>query len=170
MYVWIKEVEQRRTDLNTLASPGREFDESFAALIAGKLDADPHLSASKLAQSLGMAASTLCRYLTEVLGMKCQHLRWMLALTPVQKVMPTESAQTMLQTLPRHKHMNHHYLFTGDESWMFDAYDHRTRWVASWDDIDEIERPSHFRQKLCSRFASVGQGNSKFRFFQRDKI
>jgi hypothetical protein len=27
------------------------------------------------------------------------------------------------------------------------AYDHRTRWIASWDDVDEIERSSHFHQK-----------------------
>jgi hypothetical protein len=31
---------------------------------------------------------------------------------------------------------------------MFYAYDHRTRWVASWDDVDGIDRPSYFRQKI----------------------
>jgi hypothetical protein len=30
---------------------------------------------------------------------------------------------------------------------MLYAYDHRTRWVASSGDVDEIERPSHFHQK-----------------------
>jgi hypothetical protein len=30
---------------------------------------------------------------------------------------------------------------------MFYAEDHRTRWGASWDDIDEIGRPPHFHQK-----------------------
>jgi hypothetical protein len=30
---------------------------------------------------------------------------------------------------------------------MFYAYDHRLRRVASWDDVDEIERLSHFHQK-----------------------
>jgi hypothetical protein len=37
-----------------MASPGREPDESLAAVVAGKLDADPHFSARKLAQSLGL--------------------------------------------------------------------------------------------------------------------
>jgi hypothetical protein len=32
-----------------MASPERELDESLAAVIVGKLDADPHFSARKLA-------------------------------------------------------------------------------------------------------------------------
>jgi hypothetical protein len=53
----------------------------------------------------------------------------------------------MQQGVAKHKHSHFHFLFTGDESWMFYAYNHRTIWVASWDDEDEIERPSHFQQK-----------------------
>jgi hypothetical protein len=30
---------------------------------------------------------------------------------------------------------------------MFYAYDHRTMWVVSWDDIDEIERLSDLEEK-----------------------
>jgi hypothetical protein len=135
-------------DLNTIASREREPDESLAAVIAGKLDADPHFSARKLAQSLGIAVSTACRYLTEVLGMKCRHLRRVPhTLTHAQKLMRAELAQSMLQALAKHEHTNYHSLFSGDESCVFYAYDHRTRWVASWDDVDETERPSHFHQE-----------------------
>jgi hypothetical protein len=38
-----------RMDLNTIARPEREPDEGLAAVIADKPDADPHLSAKKLA-------------------------------------------------------------------------------------------------------------------------
>jgi hypothetical protein len=48
-----------KTDLHTIASLGRETDESLAAVIAGKLDADPCFSARKLAQSLGIAGGLL---------------------------------------------------------------------------------------------------------------
>jgi hypothetical protein len=75
VYDWINEAKRGRTDLNTVASPGMEPDEGLAPVIAGKLDADPHLSVWKLAHSLGIAASTICHYLTEELGMKCRHLR-----------------------------------------------------------------------------------------------
>jgi hypothetical protein len=132
VYFWINEVERGRTHLSTVASPGREPDESLAAVIAGKLDADPHFSARKLAQSLEFAVSTICRYLTEVLGMKLRHLHWVPhTLTPAQKLMRAELAQSMLQALVKHKHTNYRFPFTGDESWMFYAYDHRTRWIAS---------------------------------------
>jgi hypothetical protein len=61
----VNQVKRGRTDLSTIASPGRQPDEGFAAVKAGKLDSDPHLSVRKLAQSLGVAASTVCRYLIE---------------------------------------------------------------------------------------------------------
>jgi hypothetical protein len=124
---WINEVERGRMDLSTVASHGREPDESLAAVIAGQLDADPHFSARKLAQSLGIAVSMVCRYVTEVLGMKCRHLHWAPhTLTPAQKLMRAELAQSMLQALVKHEHTNYHFLFAGDQSWMFYAYDHRT--------------------------------------------
>jgi AraC-like DNA-binding protein len=73
---WINEVKRGRTDLNTIAGPEREFGESLATVIAGKLDTDPYFSARKLAQSLRISPSTVCRYLTEILGMKRGHVRW----------------------------------------------------------------------------------------------
>jgi hypothetical protein len=48
----------------------------------------------------------------------------------------------------KREHPNYRFLFTGDKSWMFYAYDHRTTWIASWDDADEIERLSHFHQRI----------------------
>jgi hypothetical protein len=75
VYFWINEVKRGRTDLNTIAGPGSEPDESLAAVIASELDADPHFSARKLAQPLGIATSTVCPYVTEVSEMKYWHLR-----------------------------------------------------------------------------------------------
>jgi hypothetical protein len=76
VHFWTKEAKRERTDFNPIASPGREPDEGLAAVIADDLDADPHLSARKFAQSLGIAVSTGCRYLTEALEMECWNLRW----------------------------------------------------------------------------------------------
>jgi hypothetical protein len=141
VYFWNNEAKRGRTDLNRITGPGREPDESFAAAIAGKLDADPHFSARKLAQSLGIAASTACLYLTEVLGMKCWHLLWVPhTKTRDHKLIRAEMTQSMLQGLAKHMNTNYHFLFRGDESWMFYACDHRTRCVTSWDDVDEIGR------------------------------
>jgi hypothetical protein len=50
----MNEVKRGRTDLDTTVNPGTEPDERLAAVLAGKLDADPHLSARKLAHSLGL--------------------------------------------------------------------------------------------------------------------
>jgi hypothetical protein len=120
VYFWINGIKRGRRDLNIIASPERRPDEGFAAVIAGKLDANLHLSAKKYAQSLGIAASTVCRCLTEVLGIMYWDLCWVPhTLTHAQNVMCTELAQSMFQTLAKHEHTNYHFLFTGDGSWIF---------------------------------------------------
>jgi hypothetical protein len=68
-------------------------------------------------------------------------------LTQPQKDARVESAQTTLRELAKHQASNFRFLFTGDESWLFYAYRRETAWAASWDDVDEIERPSHFHKK-----------------------
>jgi hypothetical protein len=94
--------------------------------------------------------------------MKLRHLHWVPhTFTPAQKLMRAELAQSMLQALAKHEHANYHFLFTGDQSWMFYAYDCRRRWVASWNDLDEIEWPSHFGQKTMFTVFFNGTGEWK---------
>jgi hypothetical protein len=147
---WINEARRGTIDLSTITNPGRQPDEGLAVIIAGKIDADPHpsLSARKLAHSFGIVPSIVCTYLIKVLEMKFQHLRWVpQTLTSIQKAARVEFAQGMLQELAKHEHTKFYFLFTRDEWRIFYAYDHRTMWVASWDDVDEIERRSHVQQK-----------------------
>jgi hypothetical protein len=49
-----------RTDLNTIATSGKEPSEGLTTVIADQLDVNPQLSARKFAQPLGIAASTVC--------------------------------------------------------------------------------------------------------------
>jgi hypothetical protein len=67
----------------------------------------------------------------------------------------------MSQALTKHEHINYHFAFTGHESWVFYAYDHRTSWAASWDVVDEIDRPSHFHQKAM--FAIFFNGTVEYK-------
>jgi hypothetical protein len=90
-------------------------------------------------------------------------------LTPAHKVIRTELSQRILQALAKRKHTNYHFLFTGDESWMFYVYGHRTRWVASWDDVDEIEPSSHFRQRIMFMIFFNSTGESKIALLPREQ-
>jgi hypothetical protein len=99
---WIRGIKYGRTYLNNIASPGREPEVTLVAGIAPRIDADPHLSARRLIQSMGIAASTACRYLTKVLGMKCHHLHWVeQTLAAAQKVARVELGQHMVQKLAK---------------------------------------------------------------------
>jgi hypothetical protein len=68
-----------------------------------------------------------------------------------------ELAQRVLQPVAKHKHS--HFLFAGDESWMLYAHNRRTKWAASWDDAEEIERQAPFQQMtmLAIFFNGTGQ-------------
>jgi hypothetical protein len=72
-----------------------------------------------------------------------------------------QSTRQALATTPKHQHTNFHFLFTGDEIWMFSAHDHRTMLIASWDDIEDIGRPSHFQQKTMVTIFFNGTGECK---------
>jgi hypothetical protein len=62
----------------------------------------------------------------------------------------------MLQTLESHTTSNFYALWTGDESWMFDEYHHEIVWAASWEEVDELERPTHYYKKtLVTAFVNV---------------
>jgi hypothetical protein len=145
-------------------------DEGIADVIAAKLDTDTHLSARKLAQALLIAASMVCWYLTEVLGMKFRHLHWVPhTLTTAQKRERVELAERMLQALAKYKRNHFHFLFTGEEPSMFYAYNHRTMWGPSWDDVDEIERPSHFPQETMLMIFFKERESAKLRYSQPAK-
>jgi hypothetical protein len=57
------------------------------------------------------------------------------------------AAGSMLQTLESYAASNFHFLWPGDESWMFQKCYHRTLWAASWEEVDELERPTHYHWK-----------------------
>ena len=67
VYRWVRDIKGGRTDLETISSPGRTPDEGLADVIRKRIDEDPHLSARKIAQSLGIATSTVCHYLRHVI-------------------------------------------------------------------------------------------------------
>jgi hypothetical protein len=50
---------------------------------------------------------------------------------------------------------------------MFCADDHRSRWVPSWEDIDEVDRSSHFHQKMMFAIFSNRTGYTKLRLSSR---
>jgi hypothetical protein len=79
--------------------------------------------------------------------------------------MRDELAQSTLQALAKHQHTNFPFLFTGDETWMVSAHDHRIMWVASWDDVEDIGQSSHFQQKTMAATFFNGTGECKIAIF-----
>jgi histone-lysine N-methyltransferase SETMAR len=159
VYRWVREAKLGRQNLSDIKSVGRPPDEGLRAAIARRHENDPHLSARQIAKSLNIVHSTVCRCLSHDLGLKCLHLRWVPhTLTAEQKAKRTSYAEVMLRTLVRHESTGFHYLFTGDESWIFYTYHDRTMWVYSWEDVNEAVRPSHYQKKTMVTIFFNGSG------------
>jgi transposase len=76
VYYWIKEVKQGRTDLTDKEAPGKPLDEDLAAVIQRQHEEGHYLSARRIAKTVGVALSTVCRYLHQYLGLNCRHTKW----------------------------------------------------------------------------------------------
>jgi histone-lysine N-methyltransferase SETMAR len=128
--------------------PGRAPDERLDDCIGKALKEDPHLSTRKIAKVLSISSTTGQSHLTKSFGMKCYHMQWVPhTFTAAQQAKRREMAGSMLQTLESYAASNFHFLWTGDESWMFYGYHHEITWAASWEEVDELERPMHYHSK-----------------------
>jgi hypothetical protein len=91
--------------------------------------------------------------------MKLCHVRWVPhTLSREQKAKRTELAKTMLAVLAKHGASSFEYLFTGDESWIFYTYHQQTRWVALWEEVDEVPRMSQGQKKIMLTAFFNGRG------------
>jgi hypothetical protein len=159
VYRWIMDIKQRRMDLETISSPGKTPGEGLSEVMRHRIEAGPHLSARKIAHSLGIATSTVCHHLRYVLGRKCYHLRWIPhTLTGTQKVAREQVARNMLKILASHAASNFHFHVTGDESWLLDAYHVRTMQTLCPENVDQLQSASHITKKTMATVFFNGTG------------
>jgi hypothetical protein len=79
-------------------------------------------------------------------------------LAAAQKAKLMDVAGCMLQTLESHTAFNLHFLWTGDEPWMFCECYHEIMSAASWEEVDELDWPTHYHRKTMVTTFSNGKG------------
>jgi histone-lysine N-methyltransferase SETMAR len=157
---WMKQAKLGRKNLHKIASPGRTPDDGLAAAILRAHEENRRRSARSIAEVLSISAKTVCRYLRDEFHMKLRSAHWVPhVLNSHQKAKRMEFAQEMLQTLEAHRETNFQHLYTGDETWLYYAYYQRKYWVAPWEELEEIPRPSHHQKKQMYTvfFNGIGQ-------------
>jgi hypothetical protein len=77
----------------------------------------------------------------------------------------------MLATLAEHKETDFPSLSAGDETWIFYENHHDTAWLASWEEPEEFQKPTHHQKKsmVTIFFNGVGQFYVNV-FSQRQKM
>jgi hypothetical protein len=136
-------------DLHNIPSPGRTNEKLLPDAIRNAIEKNPYLSATGIVQTRNIALTMLCCYLKEELGMRYCHMRLILQLLSVeQKVRWAELAKSMLSELMKQEKSGFHFLFTGDEFWMFCHNPGNKMWVAGMCDFDHVREKSHFARKV----------------------
>jgi hypothetical protein len=105
----------------------------------------------KIAKALNIGFITVRNHPSKSLKIKCYHMLWAShTLIAVQKAKHTEMAGSILQILESHTVSDFCFLWTGDESWMFDDYHHETIWEVSCEEVNELERATNcYRKTGC---------------------
>jgi hypothetical protein len=70
-------------------------------------------------------------------------------LTKAENAKLRETGESMLQTLENHATANH-FLWTGDERWLFYEHQHEIMWTAAWEEVGELARPRHCYRKTMA--------------------
>jgi hypothetical protein len=64
----------------------------------------------------------------------------------------------MLVELRKHARSNFHFLFTGDETWVFYENPNTHMWVADIGELDKVQRKSHYAKKVMATVFFNGSG------------
>jgi histone-lysine N-methyltransferase SETMAR len=93
------------------------------------------------------------------MGLKYRHLKWVPhTLSEEQKAKRAKLAGCMLKALSNHQASNFHFLFTGDESWMFYIYQRTHMWALSFGAVEQIQRKTHHENKTMFTIFFNGTG------------
>jgi histone-lysine N-methyltransferase SETMAR len=160
VYRWIQAIRAERTDLRNIPSPGRPPDEGIVPAVQLAFKEHPFASARSVAERLHLALGTVLRCLQEDLGTKYRHLRWVPhTLTEEHKAKRAELAGRMLEILSHHRESDFKFLFTGDESWMFYAYERTHQWDLSHGPVEKIQRKTNYQKKTMFTVFFNGTGD-----------
>jgi IS30 family transposase len=160
VYYWLHELKCGRTDLHNKPPSGKKRIEELAGKVADEIEKDPHASARQIARVLGVSPGSVRNRLTNNLGMRCCHLRWVPhTLTSEQKRKRAEMAKNMLDELQMHVESHFSFIYTGDESWMKYSYPYKTEWISKWEWPKKVERNSHVQRKIMFTVFFNGQDN-----------
>jgi hypothetical protein len=157
VYWWVSAVQRGREDVSDSPRPRRPTEIGIDEIMAHWLELNPHATAQKLADSLGISPQIMTTHMREGLGMKYFHLRRVPhLLTSSQKSMRLEAAKVMAQQLAIYTNAGFQHLLTGDESWMAHEDTPSRMWTMARSDVDPIARPiSHLRKTMMRVFFNI---------------
>jgi hypothetical protein len=130
---------------------GRPPIDFFDIQILSSLEKEPFHSPYSLAEILDVSHTTILNYLSDSLGMKLFHLRWIPnQLTEQLRAGRIQKCQELVPVPERMDANKFRNILTGDESWFMLEYQHAVKSSLSREDVSERVRQQIGTKKLCS--------------------
>lgn len=156
---WIRQLICGRTNLHDSPEREKPKDETITASVQYQIEKNPLLSARDIAKILGISPTTVVDRLTNELGYKNFHTKWVPhLLNNSQKKQRVDMAKEMLIILENDQRQNFVNIITGDESWFMYVYTQNSQWVISKDDLIEKVAKTNMQKKLMVTIFFNGKG------------
>lgn len=128
--------------------PGPERDAQLEADIRTLLEAEPTLSANRIASRLRRPPSTVRWYLHNVMGLSFKKTRWVPHILNQQQMNDRVAASgELLKVLNEAARDDFKFLVTGDESWFFYETPTRGLWLPEDAEAPEGQKATHYAPK-----------------------
>ncbi|KAA6355875.1 MAG: putative mariner transposase [Streblomastix strix] len=142
VYKWHVKFLEGNPLVSIAVLPGRPPITGLGPGIEKIIQEDKYITLTRLAAIFGIAKETVRRIIIEETSYIRVGTRFIPhRITPAQKQVRVQLAQSMFATIRESKQVGYANIFTGDESYIFYYSPHESQWAKEGDSIDE--RPKH---------------------------
>ena len=135
VYKWHAQVKLGVESSCEHEKPGRKPDEELLYDIESVFENEAFASIGYISRTLNIPKSTAHRYVTQYLGRKFKHTRWIPhLLTEEQKKLRIDACSDLVKILKACKQLNWRNIITGDQLWFTYSYGINGAWLADEDE------------------------------------
>ena len=151
---WLQQIKLNRTDFTNQKPSGRPVDDSIREEVRKQIQADPYISARRIAHNTGHSPTPVTKVLHQDEGREYRHLQKIPhSLTDDKRSQRVNGATKILNMLEKAERSHNSNIITGDESWFFYTNEPDARWIIEGEEIETKVQESRYQRKKWLQFS-----------------